>query len=121
MKSSSIFIAFSRSEKIIGKWLMIGEINDWAIIPYWEEHEQCKALVNKFGLFQAQSMSLGGAVAAVGKFCIVHPHLSLEAVVLAFKLTQSCLGKIWKSNLDLSSNDPVFHLFNELEKNEKSR
>ena len=61
MKSSSIFIAFSRSEKIIGKWLMIGEINDWAIIPYWEEHEQCKALVNMFGLFQAQSMSLGGS------------------------------------------------------------
>ena len=51
-----------------------------------------------------------GGVAALGKFCNVHPHLSLEAVVLAFKLTQSCLGKIWKSNLDLSSNDPVFHL-----------
>ena len=63
----------------------------------------------------------GRAVAALGKFCIVHPHLRLEAVVLAFKLTQSCLGKIWKSNLDLSSNNPVFHFFSELEKNEKSR
>ena len=61
MKFSSIFIAFTRSEKVIGKWLMIGEIDDWAIIPYWEEHEQCKALVNMFGLFQAQSMSLGGS------------------------------------------------------------
>ena len=35
-------------------------INDWLnTMAYWEESEQGKVLVNKFGLFSAQLMGLG--------------------------------------------------------------
>ena len=51
------------------------------------------ALANKFGLFQKQLGGLEG-VGAPGQFCNFYPHLSLEAVFAAPKLTQNCCVNI---------------------------
>ena len=45
-----------------------------------------EALANTFGLFQIQMRRLGG-VATQGTFCNFYPHLSLETVFPALKLT----------------------------------
>ena len=57
MQSSRTFIKISEPIPEVRKTALI---NDWLnTMAYWEESEQGKALVNKFGLFSAQLMGLG--------------------------------------------------------------
>ena len=57
MQSSRTFIKISEPIPEVRKTALI---NDWLnTMAYWEESEQGKVLVNKFGLFSAQLMGLG--------------------------------------------------------------
>ena len=57
MQSSRTFIKISEPIPEVRKTALI---NDWLnTMAYWEESEQGKVLVNKFGLFPAQLMGLG--------------------------------------------------------------
>ena len=57
MQSSRTFIKISQPIPEVRKTALI---NDWLnTMAYWEESEQGKVLVNKFGLFSAQLMGLG--------------------------------------------------------------
>ena len=57
MQSSRTFIKISGPIPEVRKTALI---NDWLnTMAYWEESEQGKVLVNKFGLFPAQLMGLG--------------------------------------------------------------
>ena len=57
MQSSRTFIKISEPIPEVRKTALI---NDWLnTMAYWEEPEQGKVLVNKFGLFSAQLMGLG--------------------------------------------------------------
>ena len=57
MQSSTTFIKISEPIPEVRKTALI---NDWLnTMAYWEESEQGKVLVNKFGLFSAQLMGLG--------------------------------------------------------------
>ena len=57
MQSSRTFIKISEPIPEVRKTALI---NDWLnTMVYWEESEQGKVLVNKFGLFPAQLMGLG--------------------------------------------------------------
>ena len=68
-------------------------INDWEnIIAYWEESKQSKALVDKCGSLHTKNgfWVWGVGSAAPEKLCNLYPHLSLETVFPALKLTQNC-------------------------------
>ena len=57
MQSSRTLIKISEPIPEVRKTALI---NDWLnTMAYWEESEQGKVLVNKFGLFSAQLMGLG--------------------------------------------------------------
>ena len=57
MQSSRTFIKISEPIPEVRKTALI---SDWLnTMAYWEESEQGKVLVNKFGLFSAQLMGLG--------------------------------------------------------------